>query len=100
MWTLGLVVLVIVILRVPGYFMMEVYNIPGCDLFASKVLAGRADIDEFIGEVYRYFDISVQVQDLKEEKRKRRRLVPSFVRLFRGFIRSQRRRDPEASLIT
>ncbi|CAI4231041.1 unnamed protein product [Auanema sp. JU1783] len=62
MFQIGVIIatqLVATFVRVPGYFAMEVTDIPGCELFTSKILTA-VELSEELIDVYVCFDLVVQ----------------------------------------
>ncbi|VDM79452.1 unnamed protein product, partial [Strongylus vulgaris] len=50
---------IVVVLRFPGYFFIQVVDLPNCDLFESRVLSGK-EMDPGISGIYRTSDVFIQ----------------------------------------
>uniref|UniRef100_A0A1I7WNT6 G_PROTEIN_RECEP_F1_2 domain-containing protein n=1 Tax=Heterorhabditis bacteriophora TaxID=37862 RepID=A0A1I7WNT6_HETBA len=59
--TLRIVIItaIIIILRLPGFFMIEIIDLPQCDFFASKTLSAK-EMDPDLAEMYTMFDVIIQ----------------------------------------
>ncbi|KHJ95131.1 hypothetical protein OESDEN_04929 [Oesophagostomum dentatum] len=51
---------IVVALRLPGYFFIEVVKLPNCDLFESLILSGK-EMEPQIARMYRISDVFIQV---------------------------------------
>uniref|UniRef100_A0A7I4XZ91 G_PROTEIN_RECEP_F1_2 domain-containing protein n=1 Tax=Haemonchus contortus TaxID=6289 RepID=A0A7I4XZ91_HAECO len=53
------IAIIAMVLRVPGYFFMEVMELPECDFFESRVLTGKT-MDPVVTNLYRISDVFIQ----------------------------------------
>lgn len=59
---------IVVSLRLPGYFFIEVVKLPNCDFFESRILSVK-DRDPELTRMYRISDVFIQVRYVRQRLR-------------------------------
>ncbi|EYB96134.1 hypothetical protein Y032_0153g2925 [Ancylostoma ceylanicum] len=57
--TVLIIATIVVLLRLPGYFFIQVMDLPNCDLFESRILSGK-EMDPTIARMYTISDVFIQ----------------------------------------